>query len=318
MALLLGLFGWNANSGSATKRSAPKAANEAVRQTIKKEKYAPAAKRSPVVAVEFTGQACRYCPNVARNLHEWQEYYTKERFLIAALHPYESYSYYGVGPVRLYHPEAEQYSLDMDAASGLPHVYYNSLGIKVDDDPLEVMMEKPDLLECEGEAKWTSDERLKIRLNTRLRVNRAEEWEGKEMKVLLWVLENDVNAYQNDNGAWDAGWMHEHLFRGALNGHWGETYRAGTPYEWDCPLPKEVDKAENCEVMALFILPDLHWIVDAACFEVKKENLTAIDEVKRGKAGNAAVMDLQGKKHADVKEMERGAIYVKDGQLWMK
>ena len=50
-------------------------------------------------------------------------------------------------------------------------------------------------------------------------------------KLLVWVVENDIVGIQNNYGTYIMDYVHNHVFRAAVNGTWGEdvTLKSGTP-----------------------------------------------------------------------------------------
>ncbi|MDR0863668.1 MAG: Omp28 family outer membrane lipoprotein [Candidatus Symbiothrix sp.] len=69
----------------------------------------------------------------------------------------------------------------------------------------------------------------------------------KEMsnaKLLLWIIENNVIAAQlQPDGSYDNNYVHQHIFRAAINGTWGEELRLGAEeektVEHSCLLPEK-------------------------------------------------------------------------------
>ncbi len=228
--------------------------------------FAKPAKRSPVFLLEFTGQLCRYCPETSRLLKKKEEKYGRDRYLYVALHSEKKFSKLPKGNVSLYNEEADQYGKDVKKPKGLPQHQYNSLAIKVPDLLFDEMLEEPDLLEAQGEAKLVNKSKIKLNLSTRLRSDRVAFAKDKKIDILVWILENDIVAYQDDNGKYT--WpKHQRIFRSSLNGHWGQSYEIGTSYRREFDIPKNVAKAENCEIIVLF-LDNERMVLDADHFKL--------------------------------------------------
>ena len=231
------------------------------------EEFATPAKKSPVVVVSYTGQNCRYCPDQERSLEANRVKYGKENYFIAALHSLASYSQFeGTEHVSLYNEEASRYSAAMEIQAGLPHLVHNSVGTFVDDTYLEDQFKADDLLECTGSVVAV-DGMYKVEINTRLRSNQKEFVKDKNIDILLWALENDIKAIQNDNGKWTYP-LHQHIFRGSVNGFYGEKYEIGTPYHKTFSIPSAVSVVKNTDVIVFFKDHVTGEVYDAAQFKV--------------------------------------------------
>lgn len=230
--------------------------------------YAEPAKKSPIVVIAFTGQRCRYCPNQGRDLQKKQTKYGKENYIIAALHIYKEFSLLPKQHVSLYNQEAIKYADRINIHSGLPHRVYNTLGSYTDDTELVDMFKPKDLLECKGNVTF-KDREYNISLKTRLRSDCKDDVKGKDVDILFWALENDIEALQDDNGKWTYP-KHQHIFRGSLNGTWGEDYKIGSEYTKTLAVPSSVSVIENTDVIAFFLDREKGEILDAASFTVEK------------------------------------------------
>ena len=249
----------------------------------KESLYATPQNRSHVVAVEFTGQKCPNCPPMGRRLEELQKEYGKG-FVIVAQHCWKNYSYSPSNMKSLYNADSESYANTLNI-NGLPTVTYNSMGTLGNSFFQSDMFNTPDLLECTGDVK-ASQETYKVTINikTRLRNNRKDFVNGKNVNVLLWVLENEIIAPQWLGDTWDMQSPHKHVFRGCLNGIWGQSYDIGTVYSRSFELPKQdilnTENHEiitertlivkNAEILVLFLDADSHEILDAGLFPMKE------------------------------------------------
>ena len=273
--------------------------------------YAEAALRSPVVAIEFTGQRCRYCPNLSRNLVENQIKYGKENYIITALHHLESFSKLPDSQVSLYNEEAMKYAESIEIPEGLPQLAYNTLGRECSDLTLEENFKEDDLLECTGEVTYNSNNEYSINIKTRLRRNQLNALDGKQVDIILWTLENGIVAFQDDNGEYTYP-EHNHIFRGSLNTTWGEPYEVGTEYVNTLKAPESVMEIKNTEVVVFFIDHDSRVILDAGCFAATT-NDTGIDNVTTDNADDA-IYNLMGMK---VNGAVKGQIYIKNGKKFI-
>lgn len=236
---------------------------------VDEDDYAKPALRSPVVAVEFTGQRCRYCPNLSRSLKAWEDKYGKENYIITALHHLEEYSLLPKNHVSLYNAEAKEYAASIKVHGGLPQIAYNTLGPTVPDEKLDEMFKLDDLLECTGKVQFNEKKEYVIDIHTRLRSNQKNAIKGKKIDILFWAMENDIVAFQDDNGAWTYP-GHQHIFRGSINGTWGEPYQIGSSYKGTKAIPSSVSVLANSEVVVFFLDNQTKTILDAARFSVSE------------------------------------------------
>ncbi len=237
-------------------------------------KFAKPAKLNPVFYVKFTGQLCLYCPQDTRITVASQNRYGKDKYVYAALHSEARFSLLNKPQVSLYSKEAEEYRRNITGNTGLPDGYYGRLGktfSPLSDLSVKEMFNEPDLLACQGRAKALSKGQLQINLKTWLRSDRKDFIKGKKVHMLLWILENDVQAYQQDGEKkpYHSFPKHQHIFRSSLNGHWGEAFEVGNDYEKTFSVPESVGKIENCEIIVLFLEHDTKIVLDAGCFKVK-------------------------------------------------
>ena len=277
--------------------------------------YAEPAFRSPVVAVEFTGQRCRYCPNMSRALKSQEEKYGKENYIITALHNLEGFSILPSPHVSLFHPEAKEYAASIKVHSGLPQLVYNTLGPTVSDNTLEEKFKEDDLLECTGKVMYNENKEYVIDLQTRLRRNQIEVVKDKKIDILFWAMENDIVALQDDNGKWTYP-AHQHIFRGSINTTWGESYEIGTAYQKTFKIPEAVSNPENTEIVVFFFDHDTRTVLDAARFAVTKQDITGISNSVSDNANkNTYLYDLNGRA---VNQPKKGEIYIQNGKKFIK
>ena len=273
--------------------------------------FADPAFRSPVVAVEFTGQRCRYCPNLSRALKEHENHYGSENYIITALHSLEEYSLLPGRHVSLFNKEAQEYAASIEVHSGLPQLVYNTLGPKVSDLELTDKFLEDDLLECTGQVHSADGKQLTIDIRTRLRRNQQKVIEGKQIDILFWALENDIVALQDDNGKFIYP-AHQHIFRGSINGTWGESYTIGSTYRKTFAVPAAVSEIKNTEVVVFFLDHESRTVLDAGRFKVGNQPATAIDDVLvTDPQAPQTLYDLQGR---PVTHPVSGNVYIRNGR----
>ena len=273
--------------------------------------YAAPALRSPVVAIEYTGQRCRYCPTSMRNLLERQKEHGEENYIICAMHHLESYSLLPGNNVSLFNAEALVYAESTKIHAGVPQLSYNSLGEYLTDNTLDEMFLEPDLLECTGSVILNEDRTYDISIKTRLRSDQTETIGNKRIDLMLWSLENDIVAIQDDNGVWTYP-AHKHIFRGSVNGTWGVPYEIGSEYKAVLPLPEAVSVPENTEVVAFFVDSDSKVILDACYFKIKT-GPAGIEDVEAAPAddADAPMFNVLGQQ---IRNPHPGQIYIQNGK----
>ena len=283
-------------------------------QTDDLSAYAEPAFRSPLVAVEFTGQRCRYCPDLSRALKEKQEKYGEENYIIAALHNLEEYSKLPSSHVSLFNEECKKYAASIEIHTGLPQLVYNTLGPAVSDHLLDDMFKEDDLMECTGNVWYNDNNEYVFDVNTRLRRNRLDFIKDKKIDILFWALENDIVALQDDNGKWTFP-AHQHIFRGSINGTWGERFEIGSAYKKTWTVPSSVSVLDNSEVVAFFLDRETKTIYDAARFKVSKLNVTGIEDENIAAPGKVGTTyDMSGR---EVQQPAAGGVYIKNGKKYI-
>lgn len=279
--------------------------------TVEDAQFATPALRSPIVAVEFTGQRCRYCPNMSRALIENQLKYGKENYIITALHHLESYSKLPDGQVSLYNEEAMTYAESMEVHEGLPQLAYNTLGPLRSDLTLEEKFKEDDLLDCVGKVTYNNENEYNINFETTLRRNMKTSLDGKQVDVVMWTLENGIVAFQDDNGNYIYP-EHNHIFRGSINTTWGEDYIVGTEYSKVWKAPTSVKDISKTEIVVMFIDHDTRLILDAACFTAGPDD-TGIENVINEDT-EAPIYNLMGVRVAST---VAGEIYIQNGKKFV-
>ena len=280
-------------------------------QSVSSQDLAEPALRSPLVAVEFTGQRCRYCPNMARALKANQRKYGKENYIITALHSLSAYSLLPANHVSLYHPEAKEYAESIKVHNGLPQLVYNTLGPTVSDLVVDEQYKQDDLLACTGNVFYTNDHKYVIEVQTRLRSNMLDVVKHKKIDILFWALENDIVALQDDNGKFTFP-AHEHIFRGSVNTTWGEPYEIGTTYTATWDIPEKVIAVANTELVVFFLDHETRTILDAGQFKVKPHTFTGVDIIPTLVQPQASrSYDLSGR---PLNRPLKGSVFIKDGK----
>lgn len=222
---------------------------------------APEKLKSTVVAVEFTGQKCPACDKAINRLKEAQEAF-KSDLIVVAMHSYrftEDLSFYTSysSPyqrfVSLRYLPSVYLNLDKNKQSYYQYSIENEIKIK----PLMKSTLEAEVIGNGINIRFRSDQNDGIDISTN----------HSKYNVLLWITENNIIGYQSQIG-WN--YNHQHVFRGYLNGEWGEPYTPGKTYSKTAEIPYDHMKIENCEVIAIVTDSVTHEFIDAVKVHLKK------------------------------------------------
>lgn len=182
---------------------------------IQEVEIAPAQRM--VVLEEFTGQNCTNCPEGHDIVHSILEVYP-DAFIPVSIHA-SSFSISeengGLGT-----PEGAEYYLN-SGQPALPSGVVNRQGGNID------------------RSDWTAAVSRIIKIETPLTIGLKASLDesGKNIDIAvnllstsplsgnlqLWILEDNITAYQLDHGMPSFAYTHNHVLRGAANGTWGES-----------------------------------------------------------------------------------------------
>lgn len=218
----------------------------------------PQANRA-VLIEDFTGQWCPNCPNAAEEIEKLAETYGSDQIIAVAIHS---------GP-QGYQGGTE----DMPGLmTNLGTEYYNHWGIEYQPQGLvdrggkeaytawaasvRTELQKTALYQIEVANDYATASR---QLNITAHVTPVKGVEQLNGKLQIWLIEDNIKSIQvNSEGQYLTDYMHQHVFRDAVNGTWGEeisltedsqvekTYSYTIPANW---------KPENVSVVA-FVYDD--------------------------------------------------------------
>ncbi len=190
------------------------------------------------LAVKFSGQYCPPCGDVADDWDEAPHKY--KNLIVATLHPFEGYS------PEFYNREAGAYANAL-GCRGIPNVFANLNGDKVSAWNTARMLpyteQKPNIssvIRCKQ-----SDNKVSLRI-------KSDNLEGKSytsVKALIWVLEDGIKAYQTKH----RNYTHNHVFRSAPLGLWGQNYKVGAKQEFSFDLPNNVQDKTKIELVYILL-----------------------------------------------------------------
>lgn len=182
----------------------------------------PTVNRS-VLIEDFTGQRCVNCPNAADEIHSLQQEYGDSVVIAVGIHG---------GPMAVWpNPErgivglatetgdnyntywkVEQWPMGMVNRGGVTP-YTNWKGLVREE------LQKTAPVSLNAVFEFTGSMQSKIQLT-------LEGTQGStNAKIQLWVVEDDIKAIQlMPDGKANADYIHQHVFRAAVNGEWGEDF----------------------------------------------------------------------------------------------
>ena len=210
-------------------RDQEKKDGESARQDINPNQDAgPQARQMHVVAFDFTGQRCSYCPNMTRELEKRKIEYGSDSFFLIALHSDYSYSPF------LYSSEAQKYEENLIAAGsmhhGFPNNIYNSLGNFKLSLKLDELRVTPSMFKITSSGKRIGNH-VSVQFKAEVCEGQQNRIQNRSFIILVWLTENNLISYQSDM-AFPSGMnvkhVHHSVFRKSLNGLWGNAYKPGT------------------------------------------------------------------------------------------
>lgn len=222
------------------------------------ESYEVAGNRNLVI-LDFTGQRCGYCStNTARHKYQMNEY-GKEKYIPVALHSSYHYS------PNLYVTSARDYDRHL-GIRGFPTNKYSNK--KTESRPVSQMLQDKDIYKTE--AKLTVKGR-EIELEVLPRVYHSEKSQHKEaLNVLVWIIENEVKAFQNMGRHYEDKYVHDFVYREYIGSLWGKPIELGKPLQMKHTLSNKVLNPENCELVVMLLGRDSKLILDATRLSMKK------------------------------------------------
>ena len=186
-----------------------------------------------VLLEEFTGQLCTNCPDAHRVIESLEAQYG-ENLIVVSIHAGKGQ--FGVpAPYGLMQEEGDEYANRWGVYSypaGVIDRTGNVLDYNQFADALRNEMGKTTSLELSVEAQLSED-RKKIEVFTTM-----VSPENMQGSLQLWVIESGIIAMQIDNGTTRMDYVHNNVFRGCVNGLWGQ----------QIPLEANVVKYESNEI----------------------------------------------------------------------
>lgn len=192
------------------------------------------AKRT-VLLEEFTGQSCSNCPDAHKIIHELKEQYGENLIVVGIHSGGDAFSiaegdpvWGSIGIIGLRQPEGETYlsNAGFKTGMGLPIGQINRTSGLIGRN------------EWSGVIRTEMERDTELDMNVKVEVVDAEDGsDAKELKIetdiravaaevrgnlQLWIIESGIVAYQVDDKTAHMDYVHDHVFRAAVNGINGE------------------------------------------------------------------------------------------------
>ncbi len=178
----------------------------------------PAPVNRSVLIEDFTGQRCVNCPNATDEIHRLQEQYGEEAVIAVGIHS---------GPLAFY---TNARFLGLRTETG--DEYYNYWNLEY--QPVG-MVNRTGVLDY---TSWGGRVREELQKTAPVNIFLKIIEDGRQLnittgvvgldgdfkgKLQVWIVENDITAFQMmPDGTRNDQYVHQHVFRTAVNGTWGE------------------------------------------------------------------------------------------------
>ena len=224
----------------------------------------PAAVGRCVLIEDFTGQKCLNCPRAVEVIEQLQKQYGADTVIAVAIH---------AGPLSV---GKKAGATGLRTATG--DLYYKHW--KIDSQPSGLVNRRgkpsndtrwPSLVYQEIQQKAAVSIKLAVEYDTQTRTSHIKATVntlGKSLsgRLQLWVLEDNIKAAQRmPDGNYNNSYVHNHVFRAAVNGVWGDDIRidkdAYVQKEYMCKLEEGWDAA--CVSIVAFVYTDDEGVLQA-------------------------------------------------------
>lgn len=216
-----------------------------------------------VLIEDFTGQFCLNCPDAHETMNSLIAQYG-EQVVAVSIHAGNDYNALDESYGGLRNTDGAAYGEKWKIQEmGFPQGIINRHTAPIAPDKWAKAVSKE--LETDASAEITVNAKLngsKIDITTNIKP-----LDNIEGKLQLWIIENGIIALQQKKDGLDKEYVHNHVFRGAVNSLWGEDISL----KLDSPVTKEHSMAvktgvwntANLEVVA-FVYNDKDGVIQAA------------------------------------------------------
>lgn len=197
----------------------------------------PGTERTPksnVVVFDFTGQGCPSCYRTIEWLHN-EEVYKGSNLITVAIH---GNSYNHDDKFKANNRAVYYENLFGNRGIGFPTVVMNNDRNMVEftGSDITAQVNKTPLVKSLFSAKYVEDYKVTLSFKSENFASSAKKTiEGHDkLQVLFWVIQNNMRGFQSRIGD---NYMHQHIYRGSLNGDWGQEYVLGETIQDTFSLP---------------------------------------------------------------------------------
>lgn len=177
-----------------------------------------------ILVEEFTGQQCTNCPDAHRALAGLSELYGSN-MIVVGIHAGSFGIAEGLSPTitGLMQPEGNEYANHWGNLDGIgyPIAVINRRGGAIPFNsgawPATIRTELTRKAQLDIELSARINAANEIEVNTTLK-----SYADINAKLQLWVVEDNISAFQIDNGKVILDYKHNHVYRASINGTWGE------------------------------------------------------------------------------------------------
>lgn len=210
----------------------------------------PAPVERSVLIEDFTGQRCVNCPNAAEEIDKLIEQYGEDAIIAVSIHS---------GPLG-FHTNSRFYGLSTDVGDN----YYNHWNLEY---------QPVGLIDRGTPAEYTTwgtlirqelQKTAPVGINITVTPGDGSQFDiitmiqgidgNTQGKLQLWIVEDNITAFQMmPDGTRNDNYIHQHVFRAAVNGDWGEdvTVQEGYSISKDYTITVSDEwKEENLSVIA--------------------------------------------------------------------
>ncbi len=207
-----------------------------------------------ILLEDFTGQGCRRCPEAHDVIHTLQEQYG-DAVIAVSIHA----GAFGVAVgsadyVGLMQPEGNEYDTRYNSLNTWPAGVVNRTG---------ETLRHPDWAEAVRKAITTeptvaidleatlSDDGKTINIATTLRPTA-----NISGKLQLWITEDGIVTMQRNGSPWIPDYVHNHVYRAAVNGTWGEDVKltSGVHADYNHSIAVRDSKDEKWDTAKLSVI----------------------------------------------------------------
>lgn len=209
----------------------------------------PASAARNVLIEDFTGQKCVNCPKAGDAIHEILEVYG-ENVVAVAIHcgPFGGLS--AKNPGLMTSTGKEYWNAWFDSTQGQPVAKINRGAAT--NDYINWAAEVQKCLQQSTDVKISIDRKSNVDTGEATINVTTSAKAGRKAKIQVWLTENNIVATQYmPDGSRNTEYVHQHVFRAAVNGTWGEdiTYTESEQHlSWKTTLDPSWD-ANNVNIV---------------------------------------------------------------------